>query len=152
MFHPSAVPLMDITIGQLFELAVERWPNRECVVSVHQKVRLTYSEAFRRANMLAAGFKKLGLKKGDRIGVWGPNDTEWFLSFVASVRAGLIIVGINPAYEQAELEYSLQKVQLKAVISPEIFRRKNYAQMLLQAKTKCPALEHIIVYSDNHIR
>ncbi|XP_033225375.1 medium-chain acyl-CoA ligase ACSF2, mitochondrial isoform X2 [Belonocnema kinseyi] len=149
LFHPGVLPLTDTTIGQIFETAVERWPNRDCIVSIHQNVRLTYSEALRRANILAAGLRKLGLRKGDCIGLWGPNDMEWFIAYVAAVRAGLIMVGINPAYQQVELEFCLKKVQLQAVIAPEVFRMKNYASMLLEAKTNCPALKHLIIYSEN---
>ena len=152
LLHPGAVPLTNTTIGQLFETAVEKWPNRDCIVSIHQNVRLSYSEAFRRANILAAGLTKLGLRKGDRIGLWGPNDIEWFIAYIAAGRAGLVMVGINPAYHEAELEYCFKKVQLKAVIAPEIFRKKNYAAILLEVKSKCPALENLIIYSENHVR
>lgn len=152
LYHPGSVPLMDMTIGELFETAAEKWPNRECIFSIHQNIRLTYAEVYRRANMLAAGLKKLGLKNGDRLGLWAPNDIEWFIGYIASVRLGLIMVGINPGYEESEIEFCLKKVQVKAIIAPELFRRKNYANILLQCKEKCPFLEHIIIYSDNHVR
>ncbi|XP_051170711.1 medium-chain acyl-CoA ligase ACSF2, mitochondrial [Leptopilina boulardi] len=152
LYNPGSLQLMEMTIGELFESAVEKWPNRECIFSIHQKLQLTYAEVYRRANILAAGLKKIGLKKGDRIGLWAPNDIEWFIGFIASMRLGLIMVGINPAYQEAEIQFCLEKVQVKAIIAPDVFRKKNFASIILECKEKCPFLEHIIIYSDNHVR
>lgn len=151
MFNPGELPLMEKTVGQLLGDAATMWPERVAVNSVHQNLRMTYSDLLRRADALAAGFKKLGLRKGDRLGIWGPNDIEWFLSFLAASRAGLIIVAINPAYQQGELEYSLQKVGVKTIVSPDSFKTQNYPKMLLAAREKCPTLEHIIIYSSDHV-
>jgi fatty-acyl-CoA synthase len=51
-------------------------------------------------NVIAASFLKIGLKPGDRIGIWAPNNSEW---------AGLILTNINPAYRTSELKYALNK-------------------------------------------
>ncbi|XP_034945847.1 medium-chain acyl-CoA ligase ACSF2, mitochondrial [Chelonus insularis] len=150
-FYPGELPIVDMTIGQAINTAVEQWPHRECLVSAHQGVRLTYAEVLRRADKLAAGLKKLGLKKGDRVGLWGPNDYEWMISFVAISRAGFIMVGINPAYQQKELNYCLQKVEVSAVIAPAKFRTQDYGLMLLNAKNECLSLQHIILWSDDYV-
>ncbi|XP_003700795.3 acyl-CoA synthetase family member 2 [Megachile rotundata] len=144
-------PLTQDTIGILLERAAERWPNEECVVSVHQNVRLTFSECLRRADRLAAGLTKLGMKRGDRLGIWGPNHVEWLLSIFCAARAGFVVVAINPTYQMNEITYCLQKVGVKAVISPATFKMQNYPQMLLEARQTCPTLEHIIIHSDDHV-
>lgn len=150
-FYPGKLPLVNMTVGQLFDKAVEQWPERECVVAIHQDIRMTYSEILRRADKLAAGLKKLGLQQGDRVGIWGPNDSEWLLAFIAIARAGCITVGINPAYQQMELDYCLSKVGVKAVIASGGFRTQNYGKMLLVAKKKCPELTHIVLWSRDHV-
>ncbi|XP_015591573.1 acyl-CoA synthetase family member 2, mitochondrial [Cephus cinctus] len=150
--HPGRQPLLEMTVGQLFQESAERWPQRECIISMHQNVRLTFSDVLSRVDKLAAGFKKLGLKKGDRIGIWAPNDYQWYLSFVAATRAGIIMVGINPAYQKDEIEYCIQKVGVKAIVCPESSKRQNYAKVLLDIKQRCPTLDHIIVYSQDHVR
>ncbi|XP_012252617.2 medium-chain acyl-CoA ligase ACSF2, mitochondrial-like [Athalia rosae] len=151
IFHRGSTPLVDITLGQLIEQSANRYPNRECMVSIHQNVRLTFSEVLRRADKLAAGLKKLGLKKGDRVGIWGPNTVEWYLSFAAIARAGFRVVGMNPADQQGELEYMINKVEVRAVVAWNIFKTQNYPAMLLRAKANCPTLEHIIIASDHAI-
>ena len=47
---------------------------------------------YSQAEKLAAGFLALGLKKGDRVGIWGPNVEEWILTQFATAKAGLILV------------------------------------------------------------
>ncbi|XP_066283049.1 medium-chain acyl-CoA ligase ACSF2, mitochondrial-like [Branchiostoma lanceolatum] len=89
-------------------------------------------------DQLAAGFVALGLKRGDRVGMWGPNTLEWVLTQFATARAGLIMVSINPAYQVNELAYALRKVGCRAVVSATSFKTQDYYKMLHQV---CPELE-----------
>lgn len=139
-----------MTVGQLIERAADNWPNREIFVSIPQRVRMTYSEALVRADRIAAGLRRLGLKPGDRVGIWGPNDIEWCLAFLAIARAGCITVGINPAYRQSEVDYCLGLVGARAVIAPATFKTQNYASMLMNSKKRNKSLQHIIMWSPEH--
>ncbi|XP_031845554.2 acyl-CoA synthetase family member 2 [Nomia melanderi] len=147
----GSVPLIDVTVGQLMDTASERWPDKECLISVDQNVRLTFSQLLRRADRFAAGLKKLGLRKGDRVGIWSPNTAEWLTTFWACLRAGFICVPLNSAYQLGEMTYCLEKVGIKAVISPDRFKTQDYPSMLLQAKQSCPNFEHIIIASRDHV-
>lgn len=151
MYNLGEFPVVDKTVGQILSEAAAAWPDRTCVVSIPQNVRLTFSQLLRRVDSLAAGLKKLGLKKGDRLGLWGPNDLEWFITFLSASRLGIIVVAINPAYQQNELVYCLQKVGVKATVSPHTFKTQNYPKMLHAAKEVCPTLEDIIIYSPDHV-
>lgn len=151
MLQHGSVPLIDEPIGKLIGTAAERWPDRECVVSLHQDIRLTFSDVIQRADRLAVGLMKLGMKHGDRLGLWGPNDVEWLITYMCASRAGFILVAINPNYQMDELTHCIQKVGVKAVISPDNFKTQDYPRMLLQAKQMCPTLEHIIIYSKDHV-
>ena len=79
---------------------------------------------------MAAGFLALGLEKGDRIGIWSPNRFEWVLTQFATARIGLVMVNINPAYRMAELEFALNKVGCKALVTASSFKSTNYLDML----------------------
>lgn len=151
MYNPGEVPLLDKTIGQILGEAVATWPEQTCIVSVHQNIRLTFSDLLRRVDAFAAGLKKLGMKKDDRLAIWGPNDLEWFITSLSASRAGLIVVAINPAYQQNELIYCLQEVGVKAIVSPIAFKTQNYPRMLLAAKEVCPTVKHIIIHSSDHV-
>ncbi|XP_076766731.1 acyl-CoA synthetase family member 2 [Xylocopa sonorina] len=151
VIHRGSSPLLDSTIGQLLGDAAKKWPDQECLVSLHQNVKLSLSDLVDRADRLAAGLMKLGMKRGDRLGIWGPNDVEWLIAFFCSARAGFISVMINPTFQMNELVYILQKVGVKAVVSPANFKRNDYPAMLLKAKQFCPTLEHVIIYSKDHV-
>jgi len=151
MYNPGEIPLSNKTVGQILGEAVATWPEQTCIVSIHQNIRLTFSDLLRWVDAFAAGLKKLGMKKGDRLGIWGPNDLEWFIASLSAWRAGLIVVAINPAYQLNELAYCLQKVGVKAIVSSDVFKGWNYPRMSLIARMLCPTLEHIIIYSSNHI-
>ena len=126
----STVPLLGETIGAHFDAAVSRWPEHEAVVVRHQSVRWNYQELHRRVEELAAGLLALGLRPGDRIGIWSPNNAEWVLTQFASAKAGLVLVTINPAYRISELQHALSKSGCKALVTARAFKSSNYLEML----------------------
>ena len=122
--------LLELTIGQALDAAAERWGAREALISVHQDVRWTFAELKSRAEALAAGLLALGMEPGDRIGIWSPNKAEWTLTQFAAAKAGLILVTINPAYRLSEVEFTLNKVGVKALVAAESFKTSLYADMI----------------------
>jgi fatty-acyl-CoA synthase len=136
MTQPSYVcgtgeePLLYLTVGQCLADAAARWPDNTAIVSRHQGKRLSYRELNEQVDTLAAGLLALGLMPGERIGIWSPNNLEWVLTQFATARAGLILVNINPAYRLAELEYALNKVQCRALITARQFKSSDYLGML----------------------
>ena len=63
----------------------------------------------------AAGLLALGVRPGDRVGVWGPSVPEWLLLQFATARVGAIQVNVNPSYRAHELEFVLNKVSTLVV-------------------------------------
>ncbi len=125
-----STPLIEDTIGAVLDRAMARWPDTEALVSVEQSIRWSYAEFGRRVDRLAAGLLALGLKPGDRVGIWAPNCAEWTLTQFATARAGLIQVNVNPAYRLSELEYTLNKVGVKMLICAHSFRTSDYVGMV----------------------
>src|SRR5205814_2139572 len=70
------------------------------------------------------------IKRGDRIGVWWPNNAEWVITQFATAKTGLILVNINPAYRLAELEYALNKAGCAALVTAAQFKTSDYHAML----------------------
>jgi len=138
--------LIGETIGAFFDRAVETWRDREALVVRQQNVRWSWGELGRRVDDLAAGLLSLGLERGDRVGIWAPNRSEWTLAQFATAKAGLILVNVNPAYRRSELEYAMNKVACKALILAPALKTSNYLEItddLVKAK-KLPHLEHIV--------
>ena len=125
-------PLIYQTIGNALVEAAQRFPQREALVVRHQEIRWTYAELLQRADDLASGLIALGLAPGDRVGIWAPNCAEWVLTQFATGRAGLILVNINPAYRTHELEYALNKVACKGLVTAATFKSSDYLAMLAE--------------------
>jgi fatty-acyl-CoA synthase len=126
----SQPPLLEHTIGEALDKAVARWPDAEALVSVHQGLRFTWKEFARKVDDFAAGLLALGLRPGDRVGVWAPNCAEWTIAQFATARAGMIQVNINPAYRTSELEYTLAKVGVQVLICADKFKTSDYLAMV----------------------
>ena len=123
-------PLLGDTIGRSLDKAVQRWGDREALVSPSHGVRWTWTEFAERVDALAAGFLALGLERGARIGIWSLNRPEWTLTQFAAAKAGLILVTINPAYRLSELEFALAKVGCVAIVAATAFKTSDYMGML----------------------
>ncbi|AOI64309.1 AMP-binding protein [Burkholderia territorii] len=124
------VPLSDATISRFLLDTAARFPERPAVVFREQGIRWDWRTFAHEIDVLAAGLAALGIVKGDCVGIWSPNRSEWLLTQFATARIGAILVNINPAYRLAELEYALNKVGCKAVIAAERFKTSAYVEML----------------------
>jgi fatty-acyl-CoA synthase len=122
--------LSEYTICQWLDETAARYAHRLACVFSEQGIRGTWSQLRDSSDQLAAGLLKLGFKKGDRLGIWSPNRAEWVLTQYATARIGVVLVNINPAYRLAELEYALNKVQCKGIITAPAFKTSMYLQML----------------------
>lgn len=134
----SSVSLLPLTVGQSLDSAAHRWPEREAMVFLQDGIRKTFAQFQDDVDRAAAGLLGLGLEKGDRLAVLGPNTYEWILFQFASAKAGVILVSINPAYQMHELEFTLRKVRCKAVVCPTQFKNQKFCDMLREI---CPEMD-----------
>lgn len=150
------------TIGNCFDRIANQHPDNEALVVGYQNIRWTYSQLQTEVDKLAAGLIALGFKPGDRIGIWGPNSYEWALTQLATAKIGAIMVCINPAYRLWELEFALNKVECKGIITAVSFKDSNYIKMLEElvpelaqcepgqlASNKVPSMDTIIRMGDS---
>jgi fatty-acyl-CoA synthase len=126
----TTVPLSTLTVFGLLAETAAKFPERQAVVFREQGVDWTWREFIAHVDTFAAGLVALGLKKGDRVGIWSPNRVEWLVTQFATARVGLVLVNINPAYRLAELEYAINKVGCKALVAAESFKTSRYLDML----------------------
>jgi fatty-acyl-CoA synthase len=150
-FHRGgSTPLLGVTIPEHFSSVVERFPDSEAVVSMHQGLRLTYAELSEAVERLARGLLGVGFGRGDRIGIWSTNHIEWLLLQMATARIGAILVNINPAYRPRELAYALQRSEVQGLFTIPAFRHSDYIAMLVELvaelKTDSPAKLHSDVF------
>ena len=126
--------LLELPIGALLDRTASRFPDRPAVVSRHQGLRLTWAELSQAADRVARGLGSLGIRRGDRVGVWSTNCTEWIMMHMGCARAGAALVNVNPAYRSHELEFTLTRSRMKALFLWHQDKRANYREILERAR------------------
>jgi fatty-acyl-CoA synthase len=126
------------TVSQLLASTVSQHSGRSAFIFSEQGVRWSWFDFQKQVDDMAGGLLALGLKAGDRVGIWSPNRSEWVVTQFATAQIGVILVNVNPAYRLSELEYALNKVQVKALILAEKFKTSDYIGMV---QTLAPELE-----------
>ncbi|MFM4855824.1 AMP-binding protein [Aeromonas hydrophila] len=138
---PCDQPLLHQTIGADLQQIAERFPDRPAVVVRHQQIRWNYREYLTQIDRLALGLLALGIRPGDRVGIWSPNNIEWCLVQFATARIGAIMVCINPAYRNYELAFAINNVGCRALICASAFKGCDYLAMLGEL---APELAHCL--------
>jgi fatty-acyl-CoA synthase len=140
----GARPLLGETIGANLELTAARFPDRDALVDRQQQVRLTYAELDAEVDRLARGLIVAGIVKGDRVGIWAPNRSEWVLVQYATAKLGAILVNVNPAYRTHELAYALRQAGVRLLVSAAELKTSDYRAMVDEVRAELPALERTV--------
>lgn len=127
------------SILDLFNRAVKKFGDRPAASNFGTTI--TYQELDQYSDYFAAYLqKKLGLKKGDRFAIMMPNLIQYLVAIYAALKAGLIIVNVNPMYTAVEVEHQLNDAGVDAILVLEFF-----ASTIEEARPKLKTLKHIIV-------
>ncbi|MEM7758014.1 MAG: non-ribosomal peptide synthetase [Cyanobacteria bacterium P01_A01_bin.40] len=124
------------TINKLFEKQVEHTPNNIAVV--YQDTQLTYQKLNEEANQLAVWLQKLGLKKGEFVGIFKDRDINFLIAILAVYKAGGAYVPIDRTYPQGRIEYMLSNSEIRFLLTDSL--SLNILSDFLES---CAKLEHI---------
>lgn len=106
----DSADLVDHTVGGLLALRSESHGDHLAVVGVRHddgtEIRLTYAELFDEAARVATALAEL-VERGGFVAIWAPNVVEWPIIQYGAALAGVVLVALNPALREAELEYAL---------------------------------------------
>ena len=141
---PQQPALLQETIGDCLRRIATLHAEREALVSCHQDVRLTYGELDAEVDRLAGALLTAGLEPGDRVGIWSPNCVEWTLIQLATARAGIILVNVNPAYRTSELVYALNQSGCRMLLAARAFKTSDYAAMVDEVRRELRTLEEVV--------
>jgi fatty-acyl-CoA synthase len=140
------VPLTSETIGQMLDRVVAAHPDADALVSLHQGVHWTYAELCERIERCSRALLAASVEKGDRVGIWSPNNAEWLVLQFATAKIGAILVNINPSYRVHELEYVLRQSGCSLLVLAQRFRDADYPELLAQARG--PGLRGTVVLGE----
>jgi fatty-acyl-CoA synthase len=128
------LPLLEKTIGQALADSVARGPSADALISRHQGLRLSYRQLQEGAERTARGLWGMGIRPGDRVGLWACNCVEWVYLQIATALTGAVLVNVNPAYRAHELRFVLRKSGMKAIFLREKDARVGYLNILNEAR------------------
>ena len=141
----TATPFLGQTIGECLNRAAARFGDRDALISCHQNIRYTYAELLQQVDRAARSLLRLGVARGDRVGIWSPNTAEWLITQYATAKVGAILVNINPSYRLRELEYALNQSGITVLIAARGSRRIDYVEMLTTlVPDRTPVVRHLI--------
>ena len=142
--YPEGVP-HDVDISEydslldMFEECFERYPNRRACEYLGKF--LTYSELDQHSRHFAAYLQSLGLEPGSRVAIMLPNVMQFQIAILGVLRAGFVVVNVNPLYTARELEHQLKDSGASALIVLE-----NFAHVYQHIASSAP-LKKVIVTS-----
>jgi fatty-acyl-CoA synthase len=121
---------LETTLSGLLREQAARQPDHDFLIYSDRNLRWTYGEFDRRVDDLAKGLLAIGLKKGDHVGIWAPNIPDWNTLLFATARTGMILVTINTAYKNHELDYLLKQSDLACLCLSDGYRDSDYVAMV----------------------
>ena len=145
----SNIPLLGETIDENLRKTVAKFPNNDALISAHQHYRATYTEFYEQVTAVAKGLIALGVKTGDRVGIWSPNCYQWTLLQYATAKIGAIMVNINPAYRTSELIYVINQSGLSYIFSAIQFKTSHYKKMIDDAREFTDTLRKEVYWGES---
>jgi fatty-acyl-CoA synthase len=143
--------LIGETIGAMFDRVAEQFPDREAVVCVPTGDRMTYAELRAATDAFARGLIGLGVRHGDRVGIWSANTLEWVIAQFATPKIGAILVNINPAYRTSEAAYALRQSGVSVLLTQICHKTSSYARMLAEIRPDLPELREVVLIGDDEL-
>jgi acyl-CoA synthetase (AMP-forming)/AMP-acid ligase II len=133
---------MECNLADLFEAAVDAYPDREYLVANGH--RRTYAELDARANQLAHHLAAQGIGPGDHVGIYSYNSVEWVETAWAVFKLRAVWININYRYVKEELRYLLTNANLKALVY-----QREFSPLVGALLNELPDLEYLIVVDDD---
>ena len=93
----------EVPVFNLLEEAARKYPESAC--TIFKGAKITYPEMDEITDCLAAGLASLGVRKGDRVGIFMPNTPQFVMAYFAILKLGAIVVAVNPLYSPREIEH-----------------------------------------------
>ncbi|HSF81428.1 MAG TPA: long-chain fatty acid--CoA ligase [Anaerolineales bacterium] len=111
---PQHIEIPRVSLFTLLEETAKKYPDSPC--TIFKGAKISYREMNEITSRLAAGLSNLGVKKGDRVGIFMPNTPQFVMAFFAVLKIGGVIVATNPLYSPREIEHQLNDASIQVMI------------------------------------
>lgn len=134
---PASLEYPEVPLFRILEDAARDHPETPC--TIFKGARITYKEMNDLTDRLAAGLASLGVKKGDRVGIYMPNTPQFVLTYFAVLKAGGVVVATNPLYSGREIEHQVNDAGIEVMLV-----MSNFYNLLKEVQPKT-GIQKIIV-------
>lgn len=111
---PQHIDYPEISLIEILEEASHKYPDAPCTIFKGAKV--SYREMDDLTDRLSAALARLGIKKGDRVGIFMPNTPQFVMAYFAILKAGGVVVAINPLYTPREIEHQVNDAGIEVML------------------------------------
>ncbi len=124
--------LLNDTLGGMLEKWAYETPDKDFIVYPDRNLRFSYSQFNHRVDQLAKGLLFIGIRPGDKVGIWAKNVPDWTTLMFATAKIGAILVTVNTNYKLAELDYLIKNADLHTLFLFDGYRDSDYVQMIFE--------------------
>ena len=111
---PHAIDYPEVPIFHFLEESARKYPDQPC--TIFKGAKISYQEMNAITDRLAAGLADVGIKKGDRVGIFIPNTPQFVMAYFAALKLGAIVVATNPLYTAREIEHQANDSGMEVMI------------------------------------
>lgn len=111
---PQTIEFPEVPVFALLEEAARKHPDSAC--TIFKGATLSYKEVNELTDRLAAGLASIGVKKGDRVGIFMPNTPQFVIAYFAILKAGGVVVATNPLYTKREIEHQVADAGIEIML------------------------------------
>lgn len=126
---PQHIDYPNVPLFALLEDAARKYPDSPC--TIFKGAKISYREMNELTDRLAAGLADLGVKKGDRVGIFIPNTPQFVLAFFGILKLGAVVVTTNPLYKAREIEHQANDAGIEVMLV-----MSNFYNLIKEAQPK----------------
>ncbi|MEG2646653.1 MAG: AMP-binding protein [Mucinivorans sp.] len=118
------------TLHDWLEYWAKEQPEHDFMVFPDRNLRLSYAEFNLRADRFAKGLLHIGVRHGDKVGVWAKNIPDWLTLMFACSKIGAVLVTVNTNYKTTELEYVMRNADIHTMCLMNGYRDSDYVAII----------------------
>ena len=134
---PATIDYPQVPLQFFLEDSAKKYPNVPC--TIFKGAEISYKEMNEITDQVAAALASLGVKKGDRVGIFMPNTPQFIMAYFGILKAGGVVVAVNPLYTPREIEYQVNDAGIEIM-----FVMSNFYKIMKAAQPNTK-LKKIIV-------
>ncbi len=111
---PHSIDYPEVPLFYFLEESARKYPDAPC--TIFKGAKISFREMNELTDRFAAGLASLGVKKGDRVGIFVPNTPQFVIAYYGALKAGAIVVATNPLYTPREIEHQVNDSGIEVMV------------------------------------